>query len=83
MRVDEHPQYRMWKDRLETEREIQAIQLARRAARELSRSKWQATWVRYKAQIAAASVALPLPRWWNVFGWFRWLLRLHAPGRSG
>ena len=83
VRVEEHPQYRMWKDRLDAEREVKATQLARRATRELSRAEWHAAWVSYKARIAAATVALPLPRWWNVFGWFRWLLRLHAPGRPG
>jgi len=81
--VDEHPQYRMWKDRLDADRQAEAIRLARRAARELSRAEWQAAWASYKARVAAATVALPLPRWWNVFGWVRWLLRLHAPGGSG
>lgn len=83
VRVDEHPQYRMWKDRLDAEREVLAVQLARSAARELSRAEWHAAWASYKAQVAAARVSRPLPRWWNVFGWLRWLFRLHAPGRSG
>ena len=81
--MDEHPQYRMWKDRFDAERQADAIRLARFAARELSRAEWQAAWASYKARLAAASVALPLPRWWNLFGWMRWLFRLHAPGRSG
>jgi hypothetical protein len=81
--VDEHPQYRMWKDRLDAERQADAIRWARSAARELSRAEWQAAWASYKARIAAATVALPLPRWWNLLGWVRWLLRLHAPGRAG
>lgn len=81
--MDEHPHYRMWKDRLDVEQETDAIRRARSVARELSRAEWHAAWASYKARIAAATVALPLPRWWNVVGWVRWLFRLHAPGRSG
>lgn len=81
--MNEHPLYRMWKDRFEAEQQADGIRLARIAVRELSRAEWQAAWNSYKARLAAVAVAIPLPRWWNVVGWVRWLLRLHAPGRSG
>ena len=81
--MDEHPQYRMWKDLLDGEQQADAIRRVRSAARELSRAEWQAAWASYKARVAAATVALPFPRWWNLFGWVRWLFRLHAPGRPG
>ena len=80
--MDEHPRYRMWKDRLDDERQAEAIRLARTKARELSRAEWQAAWLSYKTRIAG-NKSLPLPAWWNLFGWVRWLLRLHAPGRHG
>jgi hypothetical protein len=81
--VDEHPQYRMWKDRLDGERQADAVRRARSSARELSLAEWRAAWASYKGRAAAAAVARPVPRWWNLFGWMRWLLHLHTPGRPG
>jgi hypothetical protein len=81
--VTEHPRYRMWKDLLEREEAIERARAERRAARELERTSWYAAWNSYKQRRSAVSVRGPLPRWWNVLGWIRWLLRLHAPGRRG
>lgn len=81
--MDDHPQYRMWKDRLDNEQALENARSARRAVREQARAEWQATWLSYKARRTLATLALPLPRWWNLVGWVRWLLRLHAAGRPG
>jgi hypothetical protein len=81
--VDEHPQYRMWKDRLESEEALEHSRAARRALRDAARVSWQQAWVSYKARRGILGRSVPRPRWWDIVGWVRWLLRLHAPGRAG
>jgi len=81
--VDQHPQYQMWKDRLEIEQAVERALLERRAARELARADWYAAWASYKDRHDQMLAHVPLPRWWNIPGWVRWLMKLHAPGRPG
>jgi len=81
--VTDHPLYRMWKERLELELAREAARAARIAARDEERVAWYQAWESYKSRLTETRSSLPLPRWWNLIGWLRWLLRLHAPGRSG
>ena len=81
MQVDEHPLFRMWKDRSEKEAEQAKALATRRAEREAERVVWYTAWQEYKAHAGWTAPLARLPRWWNVPGWIRWLLRLHAPGR--
>jgi hypothetical protein len=81
--VDEHPRYRMWKDRLDEETARQAALVVIRAEREKERAAWYVTWQEYKAHSSLGVTRVPGPRWWNVRGWVLWLLRLHSPGRPG
>jgi|SRR5215211_2040848 len=79
--LNEHPLLRMWKDRLEVEVRQEQMRAARRAEREAEHANWLEAWRTYKDRDTAAQVGALLPRWWNLRGWLRWLLRLHAPGR--
>ena len=79
--MDEHPLFRMWKDRLEEEEARLQLRAARMAEREAERAGWYAAWHSYKARLNVAPVRRSLPRWWNLPGWVMWLLRLHAAGR--
>jgi len=76
-----HPLYQMWKDHLDTELVKQQARAERRAVRARELAAWHEAWRAYKARGAAEYVPLPKPRWWNLLGWARWILRLHAPGR--
>lgn len=76
--MTEHPLYRMWKGRLEVERARETERAQRKAARERELASWYEAWRAYKAQSAKAYEAQPAPRWWDVLGWARWLLRLHV-----
>src|SRR5688572_29729664 len=76
-----HPLYQMWKDRLDTELIREQARADRRAVRARELAAWHEAWRAYKARSAAEYVPLPKPRWWNLLGWARWILRLHAPGR--
>lgn len=79
--MDQHPQYKMWHDRWESEQSVERARVDQRARRELERASWYEAWHSYKARRGYLGVHYPLPRWWNLIGWVRWLLRLHAPGR--
>ena len=81
--MEEHPQYRMWKTRLDGEKAAKQALVERRAAREAKRENWYAAWATYKARQDETAAELRRPRWWNIFGSVRYLLRLHAPGRPG
>jgi hypothetical protein len=78
--VDEHPLYRMWKARLDQDVEREQLLAARRIERETERAAWYAAWDSYKARSSAVG-RRPRPKWWNLPGWFMWLMRLHAAGR--
>ena len=78
--MDEHPLYRMWKTRLDEEVERGQALAARKAEREAERASWYAAWYSYKERSSQGSRLLK-PRWWNLAGWFMWLVHLHAPGR--
>jgi hypothetical protein len=78
--VDEHPLYRMWKARLDQDIEREQMLAARRAEREAERAAWYAAWHSYKARSSAAGQRRR-PKWWNLPGWFMWLMRLHAAGQ--
>jgi hypothetical protein len=78
--VDEHPLYRMWKVRLDQEVEREQARVARRAEREAARATWYAAWQSYKER-STEVVRVRRPAWWNLPGWFLWLMRLHAAGR--
>lgn len=80
--MDEHPLFRMWKDRFDQEAAHANTLAARRAEREAERVVWYAAWEEYKAHAGWISTQARVPRWWNIPGWVLWLLRLHAPGRS-
>lgn len=77
----EHPLFRMWKDRLDAEMARERERTARRAQREQERGAWLAAWRAYKAEATGRYQPAPRPPWWNLWGWVRWLLSLHAPGR--
>ena len=81
--MTEHPHYRMWRDRLDREEAAEQARAERRAAQEQERAEWYLAWERYKSRRSFMGSGQPLPRWWNIPGWVRWLLRLHAPGRHG
>jgi len=81
MEANEHPQLRMWRDRLDAELAQQAAHAARRAVREAEREEWYAAWHEYKKRYAMEYDGPVRPRWWNVPGWLLYLLRLHSPGR--
>jgi hypothetical protein len=78
--VDEHPLYRMWKARLDLDVEREQARAARRAEREAERVAWYAAWDSYKGRSSGAGRPQK-PQWWNLPGWFMWLMRLHAAGR--
>lgn len=78
---NEHPLLRMWKDRLEVEVRQEEARAARRAEREAEYAGWLEAWRTYKDRKPESRAGASLPRWWNLTGWVRWLLRLHAPGR--
>ena len=79
--MNEHPLFRMWKDRLDEEDSRARAPAARRAEREAEEAGWYAAWVAYKGRGSRAWEPAVRPNWWNVVGWALWLLRLHAPGR--
>jgi hypothetical protein len=79
--MEEHPLYRMWKDRLDTDLAREAERAARRAARDREMAAWYEAWREYKARARQVSDPPRKPSWWNLVGWVRWLLSLHAPGR--
>ena len=81
IQMNEHPLLRMWTDRLEVERAQEQARAARRAAREAEHANWEAAWRTYKSRVAQRLDRVTSTRWWDVLGWARWLLRLHAPGR--
>jgi hypothetical protein len=81
--VTEHPLLRMWKDRLEAEMARDRELAAQRVTREMERAAWYVAWRAYKAHATEAREHVPNPRWWDLLGWVRWLVRLHAPGRPG
>jgi len=70
----------MWKARLDQDVEREQLLAARRAERETEREAWYAAWHSYKARTGAIG-RRPRPKWWNLPGWFMWLMRLHAAGR--
>ena len=78
--MDEHPLYRMWKTRFDEEVERGLALAARKAEREAERASWYAAWYTYKERSSQGSRRFR-PRWWNLPGWFMWLMRLHAAGR--
>ena len=49
-RMNDHPQFRMWKDRLDAEMARQEEWSARRASRERARAGWYEAWRAYKAR---------------------------------
>ena len=77
----EHPMFRMWQDRLDAEKAQEQVRAALRATREAERAAWYEAWRAYKARLTETRDPARNPRWWDLVGWVRWLLRLHAPGR--
>jgi hypothetical protein len=78
--LDEHPLYRMWKARLDLDVERELARAARLAEREAERADWYAAWHSYKERSGKKGRSRK-PAWWNLPGWFVWLMRLHAAGR--
>lgn len=70
----------MWRDRLEAELAQERVFAARRLAREAENADWYAAWHTYKAHLTEPRPQRPIPSWWDLTGWVRWLLGLHAPG---
>ena len=81
MPVTEHPLYLMWKERLDAELAREAALVQRKAEKERELADWYEAWHAYKARVGEVRAPVPLPRWWNLIGWFLWFMRLHAPGR--
>jgi hypothetical protein len=79
--MSETPLCRMWQDRLAAEVAQEQLRSARRAARDAELASWHEAWLAYKASHGEKRPPSALPRWWQLVGWARWLLRLHAPGR--
>jgi len=71
--VLEHPQYAMWKARYEAELTAQREREAMRAEREAKREGWHQAWRAYRTRAAEAFPHVPLPQWWNVPSWWRYL----------
>ena len=72
--MPDHPQYAMWKARLEAELAAERARAARRAARDADREGWDQAWVRYRRLWYEGF--LPghgLPPWWHVRAWLRLL----------
>jgi hypothetical protein len=80
-KMTEHPLYRMWMDRRDAEVAQEQARAARRAIREAEHAGWHEAWRTYKAHLTGAWQPEAMPRWWNILGWVRWLMRLHSPGR--
>ena len=70
--MQDHPQYAMWKARLEAEQAAERARAARRAAREADRVGWDEAWVRYRRHwLEGFLPGRGLPRWWQVRAWLR------------
>jgi hypothetical protein len=76
--VIEHPLYRMWRDRLDAEVSASEARAARRAAREAERAEWYEAWHTYKARLGEIRERIPNPRWYDLAGWVRLLIRLRV-----
>jgi hypothetical protein len=70
----EHPQYAMWKARLETELAAERERAARRAQRQFWRDGWKETLVEYERHWRAGLERSPSPPWWRLWTWAKLLL---------
>jgi hypothetical protein len=72
--VPDHPQYAMWKARLEAELAAERAQAARRAARDADREGWDQAWVHYRRLWYEGFLpGRGLPLWWQVRAWLHLL----------
>jgi hypothetical protein len=72
--------WRMWKDRLDAGAVQEQARTVRKATREAEHANWLLAWLSYKGKLTEKRALVVLPRWCNLVGWVRHLLRLHAPG---
>ena len=70
----EHPQYAMWKARLESELTAEREHAAWRAQRQFWRDGWKETLVEYERHWRAGLERSPSPPWWRLWTWVKLLL---------
>jgi hypothetical protein len=72
--VLDHPQYVMWKARLETELAAERARAARRAAKDADGEGRDQAWVHYRRLWYEGFLpGRGLPPWWHVGDWLRLL----------
>jgi hypothetical protein len=72
--LSDHPQYAMWKTRLEAELAANHERTARRAVRDAYQQDWDETWVTYRKHWYEGFLpGRGLPPWWHVRVWLRLL----------
>ena len=77
--MPDHPQYAMWKARLEAELAADRQRAVRRARREAEQADWNRAWEEYKERWLAGMQGRALPRWWHLRAWVRILLGKPRP----
>ena len=72
--VPDHPQYTMWKARLEAELAAEGARAARRATWNADRDGRDAAWVHYRRLWHEGFLpGRGLPPWWHLRAWLRLL----------
>ena len=72
--MPDHPQYAMWKARLEAEQAAVDERAARRALQDTERQQFDEAWVHYRKHWYEGFLpGRGLPPWWNVRAWLRLL----------
>jgi hypothetical protein len=77
----DHPQYAMWKARLDAERAAACEREARRARRAVDQEDWKSAWDQYKARWREGWGPGRLPPWWHIGAWLRILFGKSRPYR--
>jgi hypothetical protein len=73
--VTDHPQYAMWKARLEAEVAAERERAKRRASRDDERQEWNEAWTQYRRRWHEGFLpGRGLPPWWHLREWVRLLL---------
>ena len=72
--MPDHPQYAMWKARLEAEQADAGERAARRALQDTERQQMDEAWIHYRRHWYAGFLpGRGLPPWWHVRAWLRLL----------
>ena len=77
--MPDHPQYAMWKARLEAEQAAGRHKAARRRKGEAEQADWNRAWEDYKERWRAGMHGRGLPPWWHLLDWVRILLGKPRP----